>query len=219
MKADHRGIGLTSQRARDRLTQELREMGIGSREVLHAMRTVPRHLFVDEALAGRAYENTALPIGHSQTISQPYIVARMTEALFVSGAMDKVLEIGAGTGYQSAVLAQFAKSVHSIERIGALAARLRERLAALHYRTVRVKHGDGRIGWLDHAPYDAILIAAAVDSVPPTLLEQLAIGGRIVAPVGESGSQWLVLVTRYPEHFEEKPLEEVRFVPLIAGLG
>ena len=173
MKADERGIGLTSQRARDRLTGQLREMGISSVEVLHVMRTVPRHLFVDEALASRAYENTALPIGHGQTVSQPYIVARMTEALLTSGPIARVLEIGAGSGYQSAVLAHFADTVYAVERMASLVKKLRERMAALGYHNVRVRHGDGHLGWPEHAPYDAILVAAAVVAVPIAVCEQL----------------------------------------------
>ncbi len=219
MKAEHRGIGLTSQRARDRLAEQLRDMGIGSAEVLKVMRSVPRHLFVDEALASRAYENTPLPIGHGQTISQPYIVARMTEALVGTGPMDKVLEIGTGCGYQAAVLAHFAKWVYSVERIGLLAGQARARLRALEYSNIRIRHGDGGLGWPQFAPYDAILVAAAVASVPAALCEQLRIGGRLIAPVGELGWQRLRLLVRQSSGLEERLLEEVRFVPLVDGVG
>ena len=219
MKGDERGIGLTSQRARDRLTGQLREMGISSVEVLHVMRTVPRHLFVDEALASRAYENTALPIGHGQTVSQPYIVARMTEALLTSGPIARVLEIGAGSGYQSAVLAHFAHTVYAVERMASLVKKLRERMAALGYHNVRVRHGDGHLGWPEHAPYDAILVAAAVVAVPIAVCEQLELGGRMVIPVGEADHQELVLVTRHAGGFERARLEPVRFVPMRTGVS
>jgi protein-L-isoaspartate(D-aspartate) O-methyltransferase len=218
MKADERGIGLTSQRARDRLTGQLREMGISSAEVLHVMGGVPRHLFVDEALASRAYENTALPIGHGQTVSQPYIVARMTEALLSSGPMGRVLEIGAGSGYQTAVLAHFAQTVYAVERLASLAKRLRERMAALHHHNVRVRHGDGHRGWPEHAPFDAVLAAAAVTTVPLAVCEQLELGGRMVIPVGGSDHQELILVTRHAGGFEHARIEPVRFVPMRTGV-
>lgn len=216
--ADPRGIGMTSQRARNRLVEQLRGMGIRSEEVLEIIRTTPRHLFVDEALASRAYENTALPIGYGQTISQPYIVAAMSEALHVSGRLDRVLEVGAGCGYQSAVLAQMAGRVFSIERIAALANKLRSRLHEMRITNVRIRHGDGFLGWLDNAPYDAILVAAAPVGVPAPLLEQLAIGGRMVIPVGRAGSQELRLLTRTATGYEEEILERVSFVPLLDGV-
>jgi len=208
---------MTSQRARNRLVDQLRGMGIRNEQILEIMRTTPRHLFVDEALASRAYENTALPIGFGQTISQPYIVAAMSEALFVSGRLDRVLEVGAGCGYQSAVLSQIAGRVFAIERIAALANKLRSRLHELRFNNVRVRHGDGFLGWVENAPYDAILVAAAPVGVPAQLLEQLAVGGRMVIPVGRAGSQELRLLTRTASGIEEAILERVSFVPLLDG--
>ena len=216
---DPRGIGLTSQRARNRLVDQLRGMGIRNEVVLEVMRTTPRHLFVDEALASRAYENTALPIGFGQTISQPYIVAAMTEALFASGSLERVLEVGAGCGYQSAVLAQLSGRVFSIERIAALANKLRSRLHELRINNVRVRHGDGFLGWPEHAPFDAILVAAAPVGIPEPLLQQLALGGRLIIPVGRAGSQELRLVTRTASGFEDTVLERVSFVPLLDGVS
>ena len=220
MSADHRGIGMTSQRARDRLVAQLREMGIRSTKVLDCIRNTPRHLFVDEALASRAYENTALPIGHGQTISQPYIVARMTEALLNSGpTIQRVLEVGGGCGYQTAILAQLAGHVYTIERIAALVARMRERMQTLAYRNVMVKHGDGSIGWPRYAPFNAILVAAAPLGVPAALPDQLAVGGRLVIPVGAAGEQKLLLITRDEDGFREETLDWVSFVPLLEGVG
>ncbi|MFT4563500.1 MAG: protein-L-isoaspartate(D-aspartate) O-methyltransferase [Gammaproteobacteria bacterium] len=219
MNGNTRGIGMTSQRARDRLVAQIAKMGVESEAVLDLIRTTPRHLFVDEALASRAYENTALPIGFSQTISQPYIVAAMTEALVTSGDLNNVLEIGAGCGYQSMVLSKLAKTVYSVERIAALADRLRIRLHELHVNNVRVLHGDGALGWAKHAPFDAILVAAAGLSIPPALMEQLAIGGRLVIPVGEPGNQELRLITKTPNNFEEHILGAVSFVPMVKGVG
>jgi len=217
MGVDTQGIGFTSQRARNRLVEQLREMGIDSPGVLEAIRTVPRHLFVDEALASRAYENTALPIGFGQTISQPYIVARMTAALIDSGPHEKVLEVGAGCGYQSAVLARFCRKVYAVERIGQLAWRLRDRLYQLGISNVRVSHRDGLEGWPEHAPYDGILCAAAPHAVPEPLLAQLGPGGRLVIPIGSGSTQSLVRVTRTAGGFETETLEEVMFVPMLSG--
>ncbi len=208
---------MTSQRARNRLVAQLRGMGIDSEVILEIIRTTPRHLFVDEALASRAYENTALPIGHGQTISQPYIVAAMTQALYRSGPLERVLEVGAGCGYQSAVLAQVATRVFSIERIEALANKLRSRLHDLRVSNVRVRHGDGFLGWPANAPFDAILVAAAPVGVPAALVEQLAIGGRLIIPVGRAGAQELRLLTRTAAGMEEEILERVSFVPLLDG--
>ena len=215
---DARGIGMTSQRARNRLVSQLRRMGIDNDRVLEAIRTTPRHLFVDEALASRAYENTALPIGFGQTISQPYIVAAMTQVLLETGSMNRVLEIGAGCGYQSAILGAFADRVFSIERIESLANKLRTRLHDLNVRNVRVRYGDGFEGWPDQAPFDAILVAAAPVGVPKQLFSQLAPGGRIVIPVGPSGDQNLCLYTQTAEGISEQVLERVSFVPLLEGL-
>jgi protein-L-isoaspartate(D-aspartate) O-methyltransferase len=215
MMTDRSGIGLTSQRARNRLVDLLREMGISSEEVLELISSTPRHLFVDEALASRAYENNALPIGFGQTISQPYVVAAMTQVLRETGPLDRVLEIGGGCGYQSAVLARIASQVYTVERIAALANRLRSRLHELRIANVRVRHGDGRLGWASQAPFDAVLVAAAAPTMPKALLEQLSIGGRAVMPIGRQGDQMLTLFRRTEDGFEEQPLQRVSFVPLL----
>ena len=209
---------MTSQRARDRLVEQVRKMGVRSERVLSIIGTTPRHLFVDEALASRAYENNALPIGLGQTISQPYIVAVMTEALIEEGQLANVLEIGAGCGYQSVILSKIAKTVYSVERIGALASKLRNRLHQLRVNNVRVRHADGSHGWEKHAPFDAILVAAAAIGIPTALTDQLAIGGRLVIPVGQSGSQKLMLVTKTVSGLDEQILELVSFVPMVGGL-
>ena len=210
------GMGMTSQRVRDRLVERLREAGIADERVLNAIRTLPRHLFVDEALATRAYEDTALPIGHSQTISQPWVVARMTEVLLETEPK-KVLEIGTGSGYQAAVLAVLGLEVYTVERIGDLLRQARKRLRQMGMN-VRSKHDDGRIGWAEHGPYDAIIVTAAAPALVPVLVEQLAVGGQLVAPVGGSGSQSLVrLVKRADGSVEETTLAPVVFVPLLAG--
>ncbi len=217
MSADHQGIGLTSQRARNRLADQLRKMGISNERVLELIRAIPRHLFVDEALASRAYENNALPIGYGQTISQPYIVAAMTETLLNTGPVNKVLEIGAGCGYQSAFLANVSERVFSVERILPLANKLRSRLYELKINNVRVRHADGLEGWEQHAPFDAILVAAAAIGVPEKLVEQLAVGGRLVIPVGRQGRQELLLITKSSSGVEQQILEHVSFVPLLEG--
>ncbi len=210
------GMGMTSQRVRDRLVERLRESGIQDESVLHAIRTVPRHLFVDEALATRAYEDTALPIGHSQTISQPWVVARMTEVLMESRPR-KVLEIGTGSGYQGAVLAALGLEVHTVERIGDLLRQARKRFRQLGLN-VRSKHDDGNIGWSEHAPFDGILVTAAAPALVNALIEQLAVGGSLIAPVGGATSQALVkLVKRADGSIEETNLAPVVFVPLLAG--
>jgi protein-L-isoaspartate(D-aspartate) O-methyltransferase len=214
----HTGIGMTSARTRERLIQGLREQGIRNNAVLEQIRNVPRHLFVDEALATRAYENTALPIGLGQTISQPYIVARMTEALLES-APRKVLEVGTGCGYQTAVLAPLVKVVYSIERIAALLDRARVRVKDLGLRNVHFRHGDGFKGWAGHAPYDAILLAAAPLEIPQALLNQLGPGGRLIVPVGPEGRQELQRITRRGDDFHTETLGLVSFVPLLKGLG
>jgi protein-L-isoaspartate(D-aspartate) O-methyltransferase len=208
---------MTSQRTRDRLIQRLKEEGIANPAVLAVIRNTPRHLFVDEALASRAYDDTSLPIGHGQTISQPYVVARMTEALLRDGPLQKVLEIGTGSGYQAAVLAQMVKEVFSVERIAVLITAARQRFQELRLRNVRVKHSDGMIGWPEHAPFDGILATAAPEGVPPALLAQLAVGGRLVIPVGDANTQSLVLITRTPEGFQDEVLDQVTFVPMRAG--
>ncbi len=213
------GIGMTSARTRDRLVQRLREQGISNLAVLDRIRNVPRHIFVDEALASRAYEDTALPIGFGQTISQPYIVARMSEALLEGGALGKVLEIGTGCGYQTAVLAPLVGRIFTIERIAALQARARALLKELTVRTVRFRHGDGALGWKSQAPFDGILVAAAPLSIPEALVSQLAPGGRLICPVGPEGEQQLLRLTRREQGIERKLLGPVAFVPLLAGLG
>ncbi len=219
MNSGLQGIGMTSQRARNRLVNKLREMGIQSERVLDTIASTPRHIFIDEALASRAYENTALPIGYNQTISQPYIVARMTEALLSHGQPGKVLEIGTGCGYQTSILAQLIDQVFSIERIQALQARARSALQELNLRNVRLHHGDGNIGWKYHAPFDGIIVTAAPTGIPDTLLQQLSVGGRMVIPVGRSGDQKLLLITRTADGFEEENLDWVSFVPMVEGIG
>ena len=213
------GIGMTSARTRERLIQRLVEQGIRDPRVLDRIRNVPRHLFVDEALSSRAYEDTALPIGHGQTISQPYVVARMTEAVTVGGVPDKVLEIGTGCGYQTAVLAPLVGKLYSIERIEALLDRAKENLKELGVRNVRFKHGDGNAGWPSQAPFDAILVAAAPHAVPQKLLDQLGEGGRLVAPIGPEGRQELLRLTRRGDEFLRERLGLVSFVPLLGGLS
>lgn len=211
------GIGMTSARTRDRLVRRLRESGIKSSEVLEQIRNVPRHLFVDEALASRAYEDTALPIGLGQTISQPYVVARMTEALLEGLADARILEIGTGCGYQTAVLAPLVKEIYTVERIPELLRKTKQRLRQLDIYNVHYRQGDGWEGWPKYAPYDGIIVAAAADELPEKLLEQLAPGGHLVIPVGPMGRQELVRVTKRDEHFEEMSLGLVSFVPLVHG--
>jgi protein-L-isoaspartate(D-aspartate) O-methyltransferase len=211
------GIGMTSARTRDRLVQRLREQGIANLAVLERIRNVPRHIFVDEALGSRAYEDTALPIGYGQTISQPYIVARMTEALLEGDTAQNVLEVGTGCGYQTAVLAPLVGRLYTIERIEPLLSRARERLKELGIRNVRFRHGDGTLGWSGHAPYDGILVAAAPLTVPEALIRQLKIGGRLVVPIGPEGEQELVRFTRGEPRVERESLGPVAFVPLLGG--
>ena len=208
---------MTSARTRDRLVQRLREQGITNAAVLERIRNVPRHIFVDEALGSRAYEDTALPIGFGQTISQPYIVARMTEALLEAGTADNVLEVGTGCGYQTAVLAPLVKRVGTIERIEPLLARARERLKELGIRNVRFRHGDGSLGWKTQGPFDGILVAAAPLAVPEALLKQLKVGGRLIVPIGPEGQQQLVRFTRRDQRNDREALGPVAFVPLLGG--
>lgn len=215
---DIQGIGMTSQRTRDRLVERLREKGIKNERVLEVIRTTPRHIFVDEAMAHRAYEDTALPIGHGQTISQPYTVARMSEVLLEAGIPDVVLEVGTGSGYQSAILSRLVPKVYTVERISALLQKAREAHRKLGLLNVYSKHSDGSWGWAPNAPYKAIMVTAAPNSVPPGLLEQLDIGGRMVIPVGQiSGEQQLKLFIRTVDNIEETTLEIARFVPLLDG--
>jgi protein-L-isoaspartate(D-aspartate) O-methyltransferase len=211
------GIGMTSARTRDRLIQRLQEQGIANLSVLDRIRNVPRHIFVDEALASRAYEDTALPIGFSQTISQPYIVARMTEALIEGRKIGKVLEVGTGCGYQTAVLAPLVKKIYSIERIAPLAKRAKATLKELGITNVMLKHGDGTTGWKSQKPFDGILVAAAPLAVPEALFAQLANKGRLIVPVGPEGAQQLIRYTRRDDHLEREVLGAVAFVPMLGG--
>jgi protein-L-isoaspartate(D-aspartate) O-methyltransferase len=213
----HRGIGMTSQRTRERLIQRLYDEGLSNAHVLETIRRTPRHLFVDEALAHRAYEDTALPIGHNQTISQPYMVARMSELLLAAGPLDKVLEIGTGSGYQTAILAQLVERVFSVERIQVLQERAKERMTALNLRNVVFRWGDGWEGWPALAPYNGIIVTAAAAEVPQALLDQLAPGGRLVIPVGAGDEQQLLLIVREDQGFSRHVLDAVRFVPLLNG--
>jgi len=210
---------MTSARTRDRLIQRLREQGITNLAVLDRIRNVPRHIFVDEALASRAYEDTALPIGFGQTISQPYIVARMTEALLEGAPLANVLEVGTGCGYQSAVLAPLVGKLLTIERIEPLLQRAKLRLKELELRNVRFRHGDGSQGWKAQGPFDGILVAAAPLSVPELLLQQLAVGGRLIVPVGPEGEQELLRFTRKEQRIERQSLGPVAFVPLLGGVS
>ena len=212
------GIGMTSQRTRERLIQRLMDQGITQFEVLEAIRSVPRHLFVDEALAHRSYEDTALPIGYGQTLSQPYVVARMSELALVQGRPKKVLELGSGSGYQTAILASLVDEICAIERIKPLLERARKQLRALRVRNVRLRHGDGLDGWASEAPFDLILGAAAPEHLPTQLLEQLAPGGRLILPVGGERQQ-LTMVTATPEGFVDEVIEEVNFVPMVRGVS
>ncbi len=213
------GIGMTSARTRDRLVQRLRDQGIKSVDVLDRIRNLPRHIFVDEALSSRAYEDTALPIGFGQTISQPYIVARMTEALLEGGPLQNVLEIGTGCGYQTAVLAGLVGKISTIERIEPLLKRAKERLKDLGIKNVRFRHGDGTAGWATQGPFDGILVAAAPLRVPEALLEQLALGGRLIMPVGPEGQQELIRFTKREQKIDRVSLGPVSFVPLLGGVG
>jgi protein-L-isoaspartate(D-aspartate) O-methyltransferase len=218
IRSSHQGIGMTSARTRDRLVQRLREQGISDLRVLERVRVLPRHIFVDEALSSRAYEDTALPIGWGQTISQPFIVARMTAALIEGGALGKVLEIGTGCGYQTAMLSPFAKQLFSIERIEPLLNRAKDKARELDLRNVRFRHGDGMKGWPTQGPFDGILAAAAPLTVPDALVEQLSPGGRLVVPVGPEGQQQLLRITRRESGLHRENLGPVSFVPLLGGI-
>ncbi|WP_091640384.1 protein-L-isoaspartate(D-aspartate) O-methyltransferase [Aquisalimonas asiatica] len=217
---DHRrrGIGMTSQRTRERLVQRLRDEGIRNETVLSVIGSTPRHLFVDEALSSRAYDDTALPIGDGQTISQPYVVARMTEVLIDEGIPQRVLEVGTGSGYQAAVLAQLVPEVYSVERIRRLLEQARKRLRELGYRNVRVRLADGNTGWEGDGPFDGIIVTAAPQGVPRELLEQLADGGRLVAPEGGQGqAQELACYQRQGDDISRTRLGLVSFVPMLGG--
>jgi protein-L-isoaspartate(D-aspartate) O-methyltransferase len=210
------GIGMTSQRTRSRMLARLREQGIRDEVTLAAMGAIPRHIFVDEALSSRAYEDVSLPIGFGQTISQPYIVARMTEILRGNGSLGKVLEIGTGCGYQTAVLSKLAKEVYSVERISPLLMKARGNLRELRMRNIKVKHADGTMGLPELSPFDGIIVTAASGHIPEDLLAQLAVGGRMVIPVGTE-EQTLYLIERTPTEYLQTKLEAVKFVPLLGG--
>jgi protein-L-isoaspartate(D-aspartate) O-methyltransferase len=218
MTGRHAGIGMTSQRTRMRMVERLRDQGIKDERVLGAFAEVQRHIFVDEALAHRAYEDIALPIGFGQTISQPWVVARMLELAGAGVTLDSVLEIGTGCGYQAALLARLARHVYSVERIRELLTRARRNLYELRITNVRLKHADGHLGLKESAPFDAIIMAAAATHVPDALLEQLSPGGHLVMPLGNR-EQYLTVITRAAERFDRQTLEQVRFVPLIPGAG
>jgi len=219
LRSENRGIGMTSQGTRDRLVQTLRSEGIRDERVLKAITQVPRHEFVDEALSSRAYENTALPIGQSQTISQPWIVARMTEALLDGGKPEKVLEVGTGSGYQAAVLSHLIPTVFTVERIDELLKFARRRFHALRLNNIYVRYSDGHLGWPGQAPFDGIMVTAAATAVPEELLEQLSVGGLLVIPIEKQGQQRLITMRRTEDGFEESDLGGVVFVPLLSGLA
>jgi len=213
----HLGIGMTSRRTRDRLIERLQGEGISNRKVLDVIRNTPRHIFIEEALASRAYEDTALPIGLGQTISQPYIVARMTEVLLAAGSMNTVLEVGTGSGYQTAVLSPLVSRVYSVERIETFIKQARSRFQALQLRNIRLSHCDGGMGLPQYAPFDGILVTAAPEGIPLALVDQLAVGGRMVLPIGTREEQVLVLVVRTKDGYEKEMIEQVTFVPLLGG--
>ena len=215
-RVDLHGIGMTSRRTRERLIQRLVDQGVSDMAVLDVMRTTPRHLFLDEAMAHRAYEDVALPIGYQQTLSQPYVVARMTELLLAAGPCSRVLEVGTGSGYQTAILAQLVEQVYSVERIKSLQQKARQRLRTLKLRNVHMNHADGAMGWEECGPFDGILVTAAPEEIPKDLLVQLAVGGRMVIPVGGE-YQHLQVVTRTDEGYETDSVEAVYFVPLCSG--
>lgn len=219
LKSMPRGIGMTSQGTRDRLVQRLRSKGIEDERVLKAIATTPRHEFVDEALSSRAYEDTALPIGLSQTISQPWVVAKMTEALLDGGSPQKVLEVGTGSGYQAAILAALVPSVFTVERIEELLKLARRRFHKLKLNNIYTRYADGHLGWPSQAPFDGIVVTAAATHLPLELVDQLRIGGVLVAPVETRGQQRLLAVRRTEEGHEETDLGGVIFVPMLAGLS
>jgi protein-L-isoaspartate(D-aspartate) O-methyltransferase len=218
MNASLKGIGMTSQRTRERMVARLRELGIRDEVVLAAMNDVPRHIFVDEALAARAYEDSSLPIGHNQTISHPYIVARMTELLRGGKNLGRVLEVGTGCGYQTSVLSRVAAEVFSVERIAPLLTKAKQHFRELRLRNVKVKYTDGTMGLPEVAPFDGIIVTAGATHIPEELLRQLTVGGRMVIPLGAT-EQKLTLIERLPEEYRKTELEAVKFVPLLGGAG
>lgn len=212
-----RGTGMTSQRTRDRMIARLQDKGIKDQRVLASMREVPRHCFVDEALATRAYEDTALPIGHSQTISHPYTVARMTELLISGELPERVLEIGTGSGYQAAVLSKIVPMLYTVERISVLQQQARRRFRELNLSNIRCKHSDGSWGWAEQGPFDAILVTAAPQEIPNALLEQLAIGARLILPLGDQVQRLAIVTRKGDDAYEREDYEDVKFVPLLTG--
>lgn len=214
-----KGIGMTSQGTRDRLVRRLRDHGIHDERVLQAIAATPRHEFVDEALSSRAYEDTALPIGLGQTISQPWVVARMTEAVLDGGSPGKILEVGTGSGYQAAILACLVPQLFTVERIEELLKQARRRFHKLGLHNIYTRHADGHLGWPSQAPFDGIIVTAAASHVPPELVEQLKVGGLLVAPVERGGMQRLLAIRRSEEGSEETDLGGVIFVPLLSGLN
>ena len=219
MNAANSGIGMTSQRTRMRMVERLRGEGISDEVILAVMGEVPRHIFVDEALASRAYEDMALPLGFGQTISSPYTVARMLELLRSGGKLDKVLEIGTGCGYQAAVLSRLAREVYSLERLAPLLTKARRHLRDARAHNVRVRTADGQLGWPEHAPFDGIVVAAAANHVPQALLDQLAVGGKIIIPLTHQGKQSLHVIERAAQGYVDRKVEDALFVPLLPGLG
>ncbi len=219
MSAQHPGIGMTSQRTRLRMIERLRAQGIRDEAVLAVMAQVPRHVFVDEALASRAYEDMSLPIGFGQTISNPHTVARMTELACAGGAPGKVLEIGTGCGYQTAILAKLAKQVYSMERIAALIRKARKNLREAGITNIHLRHGDGHAGMPGVSPFDAIVMTAAANRVPEKLVEQLSAGGRMILPMAGKADQYLCVIERAAKGYTERRMEPVRFVPLLPGVG
>jgi protein-L-isoaspartate(D-aspartate) O-methyltransferase len=219
MTGQHSGIGMTSPRTRMRMVERLRAQGIRDEVVLAVMGDVPRHLFVDEALASRAYEDISLPLGFGQTISSPYTVARMTELARAGGPLNKVLEIGTGCGYQAAVLGRIAKEVYSIERVAGLLAKARKHFRALRMPNVRLRHADGHAGMPEVAPFDAIVMTAAATHVPRELMDQLTVGGKMIVPMSNAGEQRLCMIERSAHGYVEKKMDVVKFVPLLPGVA
>ncbi len=218
MSISLQGMGMTSLRTRERMIKRLAEQGIKNQKVLEVMRDTPRHIFMDEALSSRAYEDTALPIGYNQTISQPYIVARMTELLLeTTGHLEKVLEIGTGCGYQTAILSPFVDRIYSVERILPLQRKARSHLSELKLKNISYLYDDGHVGWLNYAPYNGIIASAAPSEIPFQLIQQLAVGGVMVIPVGNNGQQILQRVTRKTSGYEVEDIESVTFVPFLSG--
>jgi protein-L-isoaspartate(D-aspartate) O-methyltransferase len=210
------GIGMTSRRTRENMTRRLKQQGISNNKILMAMNNIPRHIFVDEALASRSYEDTALPIGYNQTISQPYIVARMTELLLADKKLSRVLEIGTGCGYQTALLSRFVDQVYSVERIAPLLKKAKDYLWDLKFKNIKFQHSDGGWGWLEEAPFDGIIVTAAPAEIPDVLLQQMALGGVMIIPIG-TDQQELHKIIRTKSSYQDEAIESVSFVPFLEG--